>query len=78
MTKRKSDVSEWVNARNVAHIWSLILGRRIRPDSVHRVASRLGYAIHPVTSKYFLYLRSDIERIAPADFPARRKRKLAS
>jgi len=77
MTKRKYDVSEWIPARHAAHVLTLRLGRKVRPDSIHRVAFRLQFTIHRIDSKHSLYLRSEIETITKEDFPQRKRKKSA-
>lgn len=74
MTKRKIDVSEWVPARHAAHILCIRLGRPVRPDSVHRVATRLGFQIHRIDQTHSLYLQSEIETITSSDFHQRKSR----
>jgi hypothetical protein len=74
MTKRKIDVSEWIPARHCAHILTIRLGRKVRPDAVHRIASRLGFSVHRIDSTHALYLQSEIETITAKDFPQRKRR----
>lgn len=74
MTKKKYDVSEWIPARHAAHILTIRLGRHVRPDQIHRIASRLLFQIHRIDTKHFLYLRSEIETITEKDFRQRKPR----
>lgn len=74
MTKKKYDVSEWISARHSAHILTLSLGRKVRPDTIHRIATRLHLPIHQIDVKHWLYLKSAIQSITERDFPSRKKR----
>lgn len=64
MTKKKHDVEEWVTARQAASILTATLGRNIRPDSVHRMASRLGIPVHKIDERHWLYLESAVRSVS--------------
>jgi hypothetical protein len=74
MTRKKHDVTEWIPARHCAHILTLQLGRHVRPDQIHRIASRLGFSVHRIDTTHSLYLQSEIETITTNDFHQRKPR----
>lgn len=60
MTKKKIDITEWINARVAAQLLSIKHGRKVRPGYVNRIKNIQRFRVHPTMH---LYLRSDVEAV---------------
>lgn len=64
MKKKEASIfdplTRWITASEAAHILTLKLGRKIRPDYIHKIKEITRKRIH---SNLHLYLRSDVEQV---------------